>query len=154
MFHFTAFYFALTRSPPCFLLINKSRTVFRASVLLLIADDVIKCSKLQVEQRVQRVVSLHSFEHFMTSSVINKNQYRRTENCTRFVFYNKPKAASGQGFQFWGEMWGKQTKKRAVLFCVTFKNMSAIINNFSRHLIGLLCLQTKGSAFIGHKNDR
>ena len=30
---------------------NKSRTIFRASVLLLITDDVIKCSKQQVEQR-------------------------------------------------------------------------------------------------------
>ena len=33
-----------------FIVINKSRTVFCASVLLLITDDVIKCSKLQVEQ--------------------------------------------------------------------------------------------------------
>ena len=40
-----------------------------------------------------------------------------------------------------------------MLFRETFENTSAIINNFSRHLIGLFCLQTKGSIFIGHKNN-
>ena len=37
---------------------------------------------------------------------------------------------------------------------MTFENTSAIINNFSRYLIGLFCLQTKVSILSGHKNDR
>ena len=61
---------------------------------------------------------------------------------------------AGRDLKFEGNCGVKQTKKRAVLFCVTFENTSAIINNFSQHLIGLFCLQTKGSIFIGHKNDR
>ena len=34
-----------------------------------------------------------------------------------------------------------------MLFRETFENTSAIINNFSQHLIGLFCLQTK-EAFL------
>ena len=41
-----------------------------------------------------------------------------------------------------------------MLFHVNSENMSAIINNFSQHMIGLFFLQTKGSVFIAHKNDR
>ena len=77
---------------------NKSRTVFRASVLLLITDDVIKCSKQQVEQRAQRDVSLHSFEHFMTSSVINKSTDAR--KTVRDLFFTTNLNPSGQDFEF------------------------------------------------------
>ena len=44
------------------------------SVLLWITDDIIKCSKLHVEQQTLQVVSLHKFGHFMSSSVVNKSK--------------------------------------------------------------------------------
>ena len=56
--------------------------------------------------------------------------------------------------KFEGKCGVKQIKKHTMLFRVTSENMSAIIINFSRHMIGLFCLQTKGRVFIGHKNDR
>ena len=51
------------------------------SLLLLITDHIIKCSKLQEEQQAYQVVSLHSFGHFMASSVVNKS----TENKKLYV---------------------------------------------------------------------
>ena len=75
-----------------------SSTLLRCnSLLLLTTGDVIKCSKLQVEQ-VEQVVSLHSFEHLMdASSVINKSTDARKTVCNLF-FTKKTKLASGQGF--------------------------------------------------------
>ena len=74
--------------------LNKSLTVFCASVLLLITDDVIKCSKLQVEQASQ-VVSLHSFGHFTNvCHHLLSIRVQTMENHMRFVLYNKLKSAS------------------------------------------------------------
>ena len=71
-----------------------------------------------------------------------------------FFFTTILNRQAGRALKFEGKCGVKQTKKRAMLFRVTFENTSAIINNFSQHLIGLFCLQTKGSVFICHKNDR
>ena len=89
---------------------NKSRTVFSASVLLLITDDFIKCSKLQVEQRAQRVVSLHSFEHFMASSVINKST-DALKTVRNLFFTTNLNWQAGRALKFEGNCGVKQTKK-------------------------------------------
>ena len=82
------------------------RTVFRASVLLLITGDVIKCSKLQVKQ----VISLHSFEHFMVSSVINKSTDAR--KTVRDLFFTKNlNWQVGRTLKFEGNCGVKQTRK-------------------------------------------
>ena len=65
--------------PACcfrFVVKNKSCTAFCMSVLL--TDNAIKCSKPCSETTRYAHCSTCSFEHFMTSSVINKNTDNRT----------------------------------------------------------------------------
>ena len=51
------------------------------------------------------LVSLHSFGHFMASSVFYNSA--AMENCMGFVFYSKPYSVIGHGFELWGKLWGK-----------------------------------------------
>ena len=78
-----------------------------------------------------------SFEHFMTSSVINKSTDARKTVCDLFFTTNLNWQA-GRALKFEGNCGVKQTKKRAILFRMTFPNTSAIINNFSHYLIGVI----------------
>ena len=92
-------------------------------------------------------------EHFMASSVINKSTDTR-KTVRDFFFTTNLTWQAGRALKF-EENWGvKQTKKTRRVIRVTFENTSSIINNFSRHLIGLFCLQTKERVFLGHKNYR
>ena len=67
-------------------------------------------SKTASTEQVEQVVSLHSFEHFMTSSVINKST--DAWKTVRNLFFTKNlNWQVGRALKFEGNWGVKQTKK-------------------------------------------